>query len=206
MTTLFDSAAAYLQRGGVVMLPLLLVSLLMWAAIIYRLLLLKKLCDYHISPAQVLRQLHDNSPVVDGGVTARLLHTIRQRRSGDIALDRRVIDEAVLAVGERLDNGLTLIGVLAAIAPLLGLLGTVVGMIATFETIAIFGTGNARALAGGISQALITTQTGLIIAIAGLYMRNFLLRRVENLRQHLFSLGIYLKRHLGDNIAEVAGD
>lgn len=101
-----------------------------------------------------------------------------------------------MAVSHDLERGLALIGVLAAIAPLLGLLGTVVGMITTFNSIALFGTGNARAMAGGISEALITTQTGLLIAIPGLYMRNFLQRRAGNLKHQVESLALSLKRQL----------
>jgi len=78
----------------------------------------------------------------------------------------------------------------------MGLLGTVTGMIATFDSIAIFGTGNTRAMAGGISEALITTQTGLLVAIPGVYMKNFLVRRSEILKQRAASLGMYLRRQL----------
>jgi biopolymer transport protein ExbB len=80
---------------------------------------------------------------------------------------------------------LAVIGVLASIAPLLGLLGTVTGMMATFDVIALFGTGNARAMAGGISEALLTTQSGLLVAIPGLYMSIYLNRRAERLEDQL---------------------
>ena len=113
-----------------------------------------------------------------------------------------VIDFITRRAGSRarrhtsLDRHLAVIGVLATVAPLLGLLGTVLGMIATFDIIAIFGTGNAKAMAGGISQALITTQTGLLVAIPGLYMRSFLARRAENLKHRIASMGIYLQRYV----------
>ena len=189
----------YLRHGGVIMLPLLAVSLVMWGVIFYRLFALKWLYERNVPPAQAGEWLHSGVvPESHGycGITTQLVETFMQSRSGDPTLDRYVLDEAVLAVSGSLERGLNLIGVLAAIAPLLGLLGTVLGMIGTFDTIAVFGTGNARAMAGGISEALITTQTGLLIAIPGLYMRNFLQRRVGNLKQRLISLGIVLKRHL----------
>ncbi|MEA3466415.1 MAG: MotA/TolQ/ExbB proton channel family protein [Thermodesulfobacteriota bacterium] len=189
----------YLRSGGVVMVPLVLVSLLMWGMILYCLLTLKSLYSRNVSREQAGEWVrHGSIPLSHGycGVSTQLVSLFMLKRSGDPALDIYVMDEAVLAVGNRLERGLTMIGVLAAIAPLLGLLGTVLGMIGTFDTIAIFGTGNARAMAGGISQALITTQTGLLIAIPGLYMRNFLQRRAGNLKQRVISLGIYLKRHL----------
>jgi biopolymer transport protein ExbB len=78
----------------------------------------------------------------------------------------------------------------------LGLLGTVTGMIATFDVLSVFGTGNAKAMAGGISEALITTQTGLLVAIPGLYMKGFLDRRADNLIQRVQTVGYYLRRHL----------
>ena len=95
-----------------------------------------------------------------------------------------------------LNRHLWLIAVLAALAPLMGLLGTVTGMIATFDVISIFGTGNAKAMAGGISEALITTQTGLLVAIPGLYMSGFLSRRAESLKQRISAVGIFLRRHV----------
>ena len=85
---------------------------------------------------------------------------------------------------------------LAAIAPLLGLLGTVTGMISTFDVMAVSGTGNAKAMAGGISEALITTQTGLLVAIPGLCMKDFLARRARNLQQQVSAAGFFLRRHV----------
>ncbi len=62
-------------------------------------------------------------------------------------------------------------------------------MIAAFDVLAVFGTGNAKAMAGGISEALITTQTGLLVAIPGLYMKGFLDRRVRNLSKKIAAAG-----------------
>lgn len=188
----------YLATGGVIMWPLVAISLLMWGLIIHRLLSLKGLYYRTMAETQVLdcARRGELPPTHYGGVGAVLLREYLRRKSGYHQLDGYVVDEALLAVSARLDWGLTLIGVLAAIAPLLGLLGTVLGMISTFDSIALFGTGNARAMAGGISEALITTQTGLLIAIPGLYMRNFLQRRANNLKQRLQSLALCLKREL----------
>ncbi|MBE9569130.1 MAG: MotA/TolQ/ExbB proton channel family protein, partial [Proteobacteria bacterium] len=91
---------------------------------------------------------------------------------------------------------LSVIAVLAAVAPLFGLLGTVTGMMTTFDVIAVFGTGNAKAMAGGISEALITTQSGLLVAIPGLFMSVFLIRRADHLESNLDELLITLKRNL----------
>jgi biopolymer transport protein ExbB len=75
------------------------------------------------------------------------------------------LDEAILNQVPRLERGLSTISILAAVAPLLGLLGTVVGMIDTFQAITLFGTGDPRTMSSGISQALVTTQLGLSVAI-----------------------------------------
>ncbi len=82
------------------------------------------------------------------------------------------LDEAVLREIPRLEWGLTTIKILAAVAPLLGLLGTVVGMIETFQSITLFGTGDPQLMAGGISQALVTTALGLVVAIPLLFLHN----------------------------------
>ncbi|MAK70291.1 MAG: energy transducer TonB [Halieaceae bacterium] len=73
--------------------------------------------------------------------------------------------EAVLKETPKLESGLTLLKIIAAVAPLMGLLGTVTGMIITFQAITIFGAGDPKAMAGGISSALITTVLGLLVAI-----------------------------------------
>ena len=76
--------------------------------------------------------------------------------------------------------------------PLLGLLGTVTGMITTFDVISEFGTGNARALASGISEALVTTQSGLVVAVPGLLIGGFLFQRAQKIkgRMELFCIGL----------------
>lgn len=102
------------------------------------------------------------------------------------------LDEAVLKETPHLERGLAIVKLLAAIAPLLGLLGTVVGMIETFYTISIYGTGDPKLMADGISQALVTTMLGLIAAIPllGSYVLLWLLsnRLIHTLDQESASL------------------
>ena len=86
---------------------------------------------------------------------------------------------------ERLGSNINYIYARASIAPLLGLLGTVQGMISTFDVISIYGTGNPRAMANGIAEALITTQSGLFVSIPGLFMAGFLRRRILRISQRL---------------------
>lgn len=91
------------------------------------------------------------------------------------------IQEAASQVIHDMERFLTILGVIAAVTPLLGLLGTVIGMIIVFNDIMIEGTGNAGILAGGISQALITTAAGLSVAIPAMISHRFFLRRVDTL-------------------------
>ena len=80
------------------------------------------------------------------------------------------LDEAVLKETPKIERGVNIIKVLAAVSPLLGLLGTVTGMIATFQSITLFGTGDPKLMAGGISTALMTTVLGLISAIPLIFL------------------------------------
>lgn len=189
----------YLQTGGPVMIPLVLVSLAMWLLIIDRALFFRRLGRRDLDSLAARRLVAEGrlpDPRRHRGATAWLVAEFLHRRTGRRTLDRYVLDEIVVRLQRRATEHLAIIGVLAAIAPLLGLLGTVTGMIATFDVLAVFGTGNARALAGGISEALITTQTGLLVAIPGLYMKGFFDRRARRLRQHFSAMGLYLARHL----------
>lgn len=91
------------------------------------------------------------------------------------------IQEAANQVVHDMERYLGALGTIAAIAPLLGLLGTVLGMIKVFTAIMVQGTGNASVLAGGISEALITTAAGLCVAIPAMILHRHFLRRVDGL-------------------------
>lgn len=188
----------YFQTGGPVMLPLLLVSLIMWLLIAHRALYLRRLGRRPMANPLAWEYIRTNQRPAfgEGGAVGLLVTRFLEQRSGVPTLDRCIIDELVLSLNRSLDRYLGFIGALAAVAPLLGLLGTVSGMMATFDIMAMFGTGNARGMASGISQALITTETGLIIAIPGLYMKNFLEHRAQDLQRQLTGAGYYLRRHL----------
>ena len=89
------------------------------------------------------------------------------------------LNEAVLKEIPKLENSLTLLKIIAAVAPLLGLLGTVTGMIITFQAITIFGAGDPKAMAGGISSALVTTVLGLVVAIPTLLLHTIVNGRAK---------------------------
>jgi biopolymer transport protein ExbB len=189
----------YLHLGGALMLPLVGLSFLMWLLIVNRVLFFRRLYHKNMGARVAWAHIQDNrlpDPARYRGIISLLVARFVSRRSHDRRLDRFILDETVQALGSSLDDHLALIGVLAAIAPLLGLLGTVGGMIDTFDILAIFGTGNAKGMAGGISEALITTQTGLLVAIPGLWMKGFLDRRARNLKRRIAAVGYYLRRQL----------
>lgn len=92
-----------------------------------------------------------------------------------------VLHEAILKELPRLERFLPALNIMGAIAPLLGLLGTVTGMISTFHIITLYGTGDPRMMSGGISEALVTTMLGLAVAIPIMLAHTFLSRRVEHI-------------------------
>lgn len=95
----------------------------------------------------------------------RILHVYEQNRQADVETLTLKLDEAILREAAGLDRFLWAIKVISVVAPLLGLLGTVTGMIQTFQVITLFGTGDPKLMASGISEALVTTMIGLCVAI-----------------------------------------
>jgi len=197
MDDFFYQMAAYIHSGGVVMVPILCVSIVMWILIFNRLFFLRRLYVKNM-PRAMAGELVKNNQWPEKrykGANAFLVREFLARRSpvSDPDLDEHILDETVMNLTASLDRYLALIGVLSAVAPLMGLLGTVVGMMETFDVITVFGTGNVRAMASGISVALVTTQTGLMISIPGLYMSGWLNRRASNLKHRIASTAMYLK-------------
>lgn len=125
--------------------------------------------------AQRLKALRQGSPL--GAILAAGLANRNQGRD----VMKESIQEAAGHVVHDLERYLNTLGTVAAIAPLLGLLGTVVGMIRVFTEITVQGTGNANALAGGISEALITTAAGLVVAIPALVMHRFFTGKIDTI-------------------------
>ncbi|GIX16594.1 MAG: biopolymer transporter ExbB [Rhodothalassiaceae bacterium] len=109
----------------------------------------------------------------DGNPLGRVLKVYEENRNVDVETLELKLDEAILRETPALERGLTMIKLISAVAPLLGLLGTVTGMIATFQAITLFGTGDPKLMANGISQALVTTVIGLVVAIPTLLLHSF---------------------------------
>lgn len=115
----------------------------------------------------------------------RVFAAAEQDQSEDTENLELILDEAITREIPQLEKGLPIIKLLAAVAPLLGLLGTVTGMIATFQSISLFGTGDPKLMASGISQALVTTMLGLCVAIPLLFLHSLVASRSRTLVQIL---------------------
>ena len=122
-----------------------------------------------------IRSLKDSSPL--GNVLAAGLINSRHGRQ----IMKESIEEVASHEIHEMERYLNALGTVAAVAPLMGLLGTVIGMIKVFAEIMAQGTGQANLLAGGISEALITTAAGLVVAIPALICHRILQRRVDEI-------------------------
>ncbi|BCX89777.1 biopolymer transport protein ExbB [Methylomarinovum tepidoasis] len=126
---------------------------------------------------RVEAQLADVEQPRDDNPLGRIFLTALGAKSTDPETLEALLDEAILREIPPLERGQSLVKLLAAVAPLLGLLGTVTGMIQTFQAISLFGTGDPKLMAGGISQALVTTMLGLSVAIPLLFLHALLASR-----------------------------
>ncbi len=135
--------------------------------------------------SKVKRQL-TSEEVRDDNPLGRVLAAYQPGRSdSNIEALEAKIDEAIIKELPKLQSGEALLKIIAGVAPLMGLLGTVTGMILTFQGIVIFGTGDPKAMAGGISQALVTTVLGLLVAIPTVLMHTVVSLRSKGIIQTL---------------------
>jgi len=129
---------------------------------------------------------------VKKGATARVLKATVRNLDAEREHVEDVVMESIMHESSRLDRFGSAIMVIAAVAPLLGLLGTVTGMIATFDIITEFGTGDPKLLSGGISIALVTTELGLIVAIPMLLVGNMLSAWAEKIKDAMEHSALHL--------------
>ena len=183
-----ETVYEFVVAGGWMMVPILLCSIAAMAICVERIWSLSpsKIAPPHLI-AQVwrwikedefdverMRKLKMSSPL--GYILASGLTNSSERDTM-----KESIEEAASHVIHDLERYLSPLGTIASITPLLGLLGTTVGMIKVFSEIMIKGTGDAQVLAGGISEALITTAAGLAIAIPALMMHRYFQRRIDSI-------------------------
>lgn len=119
------------------------------------------------------------------GVMARVLSSVLEVIHKDRETLEYIISESLLREGGKLDLGKNIINAVAIVSPLLGLLGTVAGIIKTFDVIVQFGTGNPKMMAGGISEALVTTELGLIVAIPAYILGTLLVGWADSIKAHI---------------------
>src|SRR5918992_3220426 len=177
------------KAGGPIMGPIILASIVAAAIILERLWTLQ---TKRVLPAELtdkvwrwveqgqiqdkhIAALEQNSPL------GKILAAGLAHRDRDRAILKEAIEDTGRHVVHELDRFIATLGMIASLSPLMGLLGTVLGMIRTFNAITTAGIGNPAALAGGIAEALITTAAGLTVAIPALIGYKYLRGRVEAL-------------------------
>lgn len=178
-----------IKSGGWLMLPILLCSVLALAIILERFWTLR---PNRIAPKNLLSEVW--GWIRSNQLTAERMHELRTSTPlgrilaaglSNSKYGRDIMKESIQEVASHviheMERYLNTLGTIALIAPLLGLLGTVIGMIKVFTAIMVQGTGNANVLAGGISEALITTAAGLSVAIPTLIFHRLFQRRIDEL-------------------------
>ena len=156
-----------INQGGLVGYFIIFIGLLGLALSLWRLFILRQ-------DGQAINQQLTTDIISQNNALGRILSVHSEHDTNETEALELKIDEAILKEVPKLEKYHSIIKVFAAVAPLLGLLGTVVGMIVTFQALTLFGTGDPKLMAGGISQALVTTMLGLIVAIPLVFLHSVL--------------------------------
>lgn len=178
-----------IKAGGWLMVPIVAASVIALGIVLERLWALQK---RRVIPKHLVAQVwhwernhqldaEKVKSIREGSPLGRVLAAGIAARDKDREVMRETVEETGRHVVHELERYLNTLGTIAAISPLLGLLGTVIGMIAVFTNLTIHGAGNVSNLAGGISQALITTAAGLSVAIPALMFYRYFRGRVDEL-------------------------
>ena len=201
-----DNLIEHMKKGGPVMLPIVGLGL---AAVLIALMKWLQLSSIKLAtPADlqlILSQIRtDNAPkalkhidTMKGYVGDVLKSAVENRHEKKEYLEE-IMYEKMLSAKPALERWIPLIALTAATAPLLGLLGTVTGMINTFNMITVFGTGDPRMLSGGISEALITTKFGLVVAVPALICHAFVTRKVKGVLGSMEQISVGFINGLSD--------
>ncbi|HSX89524.1 MAG TPA: MotA/TolQ/ExbB proton channel family protein, partial [Pseudomonas sp.] len=168
------------QQGGLVGWVILVLGALGLLLALWRMVFLARVSR------GVSSQMHDLSAPRNDNPLGRVIGVLGPKpQLADLETLELKLDEAILQETPPLEKGQSLLKLLSAVAPLLGLLGTVTGMIVTFQAITQGGGGDSRLMAEGISQALVTTVLGLVVAIPLLFLHSLLASRSKSLIQLL---------------------
>ena len=196
----------FLMRGGILMIPLGVCSVLAVAVILERSFSLRSRRVIRLDVLQRVKDLLTENKIGEAmtvcrrqpSVMGRILLSAIMNHDRDREELKTIVEDAGRQEVPALDRYLGVLGTISAVAPLLGLTGTVFGMIRTFAVISEKGIAHPSQLAGGISEALITTATGLVIAIPALIFFNYFTskadRMVLEIEKHSFRLVDALKR------------
>mgnify|MGYP001490569357 FL=1 len=120
-----------------------------------------------------IREQENSADILQNNLLGSLLQTAKENINESLDSLELILDEKIQSITPTIEIRVKAIKLIATVAPLLGLLGTVIGMIETFQAITLFGTGDPKLMAGGISQALVTTMLGLIVAAPLLFMHSY---------------------------------
>jgi biopolymer transport protein ExbB len=178
------------KLGGNIMWPIFIVAVSVILFTLYKMVYLKRV---HGDTDKIMGQVNDLAAKGDWEAVDQIMSAHKNRnwpvvnvlregiaaRREDRETQETVLQEAILREIPRLEKGLSIMAALGAISPLLGLLGTVTGMIRTFNVITVYGTGDPKLMSGGISEALIATKWGLCIAVPTMLLHVFLSRRAN---------------------------
>jgi len=180
------------ETGGPIMIPIGLISLWMWTLIVMKAEWILRVKRRPLLMSDALRCLEEEGGLKKeaccpraGALTFFLQHYFRGKAFLCGEADQLLFEVAIRRQVQGLYRHIPTIMILAATAPLLGLLGTVSGMVETFRVIGIYGMGNAQAMASGIKEAMITTQAGLLVAIPGILAGQAMRREIRNIHQNV---------------------
>jgi len=162
------------HQGGYVGYAITTVGIFAFLIAIWRLIVLYSMSS-RVNAQLRSDEANDNNPL------GRVLKVHEDNPSMDTETLELKLEEAILKETPGIENSLTLLKIISAVAPLMGLLGTVTGMIITFQAITIFGAGDPKAMAGGISGALVTTVLGLLVAIPTVLLHTIVNGRAQRI-------------------------
>jgi biopolymer transport protein ExbB len=203
-----DTLFEHIKKGGPVMIPIftlagaaLLVAVYKWIVLFFvRPPSRKRMKEMLAKVAQREQGGAMEKARSIGGPTGRMLAIGIEHMNEPRELVEEVMYESVLTTKLKLQRLLPFIAICAASAPLLGLLGTVTGIINTFKLITVFGSGDVKTLSGGISEALITTEYGLIVAIPSLLMHAYLSRKARGVLDQMEKAAVALLNQIGKTL------